>query len=122
MSPRLRRWLAALSAIVPLALASRASLADLPRSSGGGCPFAISPENAARLYGQLKGFQGPDGCALDEVRTEREQMQVVWVKAAVAQPPILVEPSVCAKVPTTRGPALAMTVPPGAADTCAAAI
>src|SRR5262245_57513035 len=109
MSPCLRRRLAALRAIAPLPLASGAALADLPRESSGACPFAISPDNAAKLYDQLKGFQGTDGCSLDEVRTEREQIQVVWMKASVAQPAILVEPSACAKTPTERGPVLAMT-------------
>ena len=122
MSPHLRRRLAALSALALLALTSRAALADLPRDSGGGCPFGISPENATKLYDQLKAFQGADGCTLDEVRTEREQMLVVWVKAQGAQPGILVEPSVCAKIPTVRGPTLAMTVPPGTAEACAAAV
>jgi hypothetical protein len=85
-----------------------------------GCHEAIGDENAQKLFAALKDFKADD-CALEEMKTENDVMRIEWRKAGVPIPLLEVRPLACGKG-TVNGPAFSLTIPPGAAEKCPAAI
>lgn len=85
------------------------------------CNEAISPANAQKLFELLKDFKGTDGCALDEVKTERDVMYVGWARAQTKLEPVTVRPKSCSDA-KIAGPVFAMTAPPATISACPAAV
>lgn len=86
------------------------------------CFQGISEGNARAVYDALSGARPIDGCRLEEVRTEMAQMTVIWKKGDTLEEPVLVVPSACVKVATTRGKVLSTIVPPSTANACPLAV
>ena len=112
--PRLALPLAALLLIAAVCGATGPALA-------GDCVEVISGDNAQKLFDALKNARPDDGCTLEAVRTEVSRMTVVWTKGGTLQDGILVAPTSCVQVPTTRGVVLSTIVPPSTATACPAA-
>jgi hypothetical protein len=89
----------------------------------GACSAAWSPDAARQLYDGIVGRTGADGCTLEDVRTDRTRMEIVWKKASgEVAATILVEPRGCsAAVPRGRDP-FVMTAPPEAVLACPDAV
>jgi LPXTG-motif cell wall-anchored protein len=85
-----------------------------------GCHEAIGEENAQKLFAALKDFKADD-CALEDMKTENDVMRVEWRKAGVPIPLLEIRPLSCGQG-TVNGPAFSLTIPPGAAEKCPAAI
>jgi hypothetical protein len=89
-------------------------------TTDGGCAQAISADNAQQLYAALKDWHSPDGCTLEDVRTEKDVMRIEWKKAGVSAPLVEVRPAACGGG-DVNGPEFSLTVG-GAGEMCPAAV
>jgi hypothetical protein len=92
-------------------------------AGGGECSAAFGPAAAERIFQRIARQAGSDGCTLDDVRTDRSRMDIVWKKADTGDlPAIVLEPAECAALSAVPGGVpgepLAMTTPPEVAVAC----
>jgi len=108
-----KRW--PLLAVAALALAPAPAAADDPHA----CAATFNPDVARRIFDRISAAHGADGCILDDVRTERSRIEIVWKRAGTAPlPPIVIEPSDCATPPRAAGDPLSVATPEAVARAC----
>jgi len=81
------------------------------------CPDGISEANAKRVFDHLPKGIRPDGCALDDVRTEGSRMTVRWMRRGEALEPVVVLPSSCVDA-ALPGKVLSALVPDSVHGAC----
>jgi hypothetical protein len=82
------------------------------------CPAFITDKAANDLYARLNAIQGTDGCALDELETDKTRMTILWKSGDRALPLAEVVRKECASSGATIGPTLAIRVPSALAAKC----
>lgn len=103
-------------------LSTLAITSTIARPAAADCAEFISEANARALFDTLAAFKGDDGCALENVRTDRWKMDVEWKKGEAVQAPVLVTPTSCASSPSAEGKVLSIAVPPAVQQACPAAV
>jgi hypothetical protein len=89
----------------------------------GVCSAAFNPNAARQLYDRVVGRTGNDGCTLEDVKTDRTRMEVVWKKASgEVSVTILVEPRGCSASTPRGDDPFVMTAPPEAVLACPDAV
>src|SRR5579872_1151080 len=83
---------------------------------GADCLEAISEANANKVFSGLAKGKRWDGCELEEVHTDRSQIEIRWKKNGRVLEPALVLPTSCVKSPSVRGQVLSTVVPPALDD------
>ncbi len=106
--------------LVAILLSATAVLADDGGAPPTGCREAIGEENAQKMFAALKDLKADD-CALEEMKTESDVMRVEWRKAGTPIPLVEIRPLACGRG-DVNGPAFSLTIPPGAAEKCPAAM
>ncbi len=87
------------------------------------CDATFNPDVAHRLWSRMVSQHGADGCALDDVRTDRSRMEIVWKRTGAGQVgTVVLEPSSCAAPPRPENETLALEVPPELARACPDAV
>jgi hypothetical protein len=86
------------------------------------CLEAIPPETAEQLFHGLVNAPSPDGCKVNEVKTDRSQMTIVWTRGGANLEAVVVTPKACMKTPTFTGNVLAANVPPSVKLACDGAV
>ncbi len=86
------------------------------------CFEGITDDETRRIFEVLARASQGSACTLEEVRTERALVRIQWRKGGDLQEDVLVAPTSCVPIATTRGKVLSTVVPVAAMEACPAQV
>lgn len=128
LTARVERSFTTAGGVEVLALIRVDGTPALPRRGGGStpppCARGIDEATARSIFEGLRGDNAGDGCKLEGVSTDREQMKVRWTKDGKVTEPAVIMAEGCAdrsRRDEKRGRGLSASIPPAVIAACPAA-
>lgn len=86
------------------------------------CFEGITDDETRRIFEVLARVSRGTECTLEEVRTERALVRIQWRKGGDLQEDVLVAPTSCVPIASTRGKVLSTVVPGAVMEACPAQV